>query len=272
MHPLVALMRRYSFGYTATHDFSVCDEVMVPEYELWMGDHRLVGRDENYKPGTRRVYTEFPGLGFAVHEIVCNGDRIAMRFSEHGRSITRGGEAVWGGISMYLWNGRQLIRCVVEQDYWARRDQLHAKVPRPIEPPGMDPWTGPVVPVDPAAEKVATAWLSSGELLDSTLSVLDDEWCAPAARLRLKNIQVRIDDLFSAGSRVPFHVTLDGAYAGGLPGLDDAVGHAVRVPVSGILDVADRRVVGVQAITGRLDAFRQLTVLQETAVVAGGAA
>jgi predicted ester cyclase len=101
-------MRRYSYAYTASHDFSVLDELMVPDYELWMGDSRVTGREENYRPATARVYEEFPGLGFVVHELLCSGERIALRFSEHGRSVTRGGSASWSGISLYRWDGKRL--------------------------------------------------------------------------------------------------------------------------------------------------------------------
>ena len=32
MEPFVALMRRYCIDYTNSHDQSVCDEIMAPEY------------------------------------------------------------------------------------------------------------------------------------------------------------------------------------------------------------------------------------------------
>ena len=259
LHPLVALMRRYSYAYTASHDFAVSRELMVPDYELWMGEHRIVGHQEQYVPATERVYREFPGLGFVVHDVVCDGERIALRFSEHGRSVTRGGTAVWAGISTYTWDGARLTRCLVEQDYWSRRDQLHSGAPRPIEPPGMDPWTAPVTPADATTEDVVRSWLARGDLLDAEQAVLDDEWCSPAARVRVDGATVDVEDLFTAGDRAPFHATVRGTYAGGLPGLEGAVGAPVRVPVAGLARVAGGEVVEMQAVTGRLDAFRQLT-------------
>lgn len=75
--PFVALMRRYCIDYTARHDLSVCDEIMVPGYTLHMGTHHLAGRDEAYKPAAAAQFRQFPGLCLTVSEIICSGDRFA---------------------------------------------------------------------------------------------------------------------------------------------------------------------------------------------------
>ena len=70
MDPFVALMRRYVVDYTNSHDLAVCDEIMEPDYVLRMGPHVVAGRDEAYKPATRKQLEQFPGLGLTVHEVV----------------------------------------------------------------------------------------------------------------------------------------------------------------------------------------------------------
>jgi patatin-like phospholipase/acyl hydrolase len=52
--PLVALMRRYCIDYTARHDLSVCDDIMVPGYTLHMGTHDLVGPRRRLQARGRR--------------------------------------------------------------------------------------------------------------------------------------------------------------------------------------------------------------------------
>ena len=91
--PFVALMRRYVNDYTNRHDTTVCKDIMEPDYTLRMGPHIVTGRDDNYIPAAQRQFRQFPGLCLTVHEIVTNGARLAMRFSEHGAS-TRDGSRV----------------------------------------------------------------------------------------------------------------------------------------------------------------------------------
>ena len=63
VHPLVQLMRRYVFAYTCCHDFSECRRVMVDDYVLCMGEHRLTGCDGQYTEATAKQFRQFPGLG-----------------------------------------------------------------------------------------------------------------------------------------------------------------------------------------------------------------
>ncbi len=39
--PLAASLRRYCFAYTASHDPSVCDDIMVEDYTLHMGEFEI---------------------------------------------------------------------------------------------------------------------------------------------------------------------------------------------------------------------------------------
>src|ERR1700712_3624269 len=62
--PFAALLRRYSYAYTARPDLDVCPQIMTDDYVLRMGEHVLRGRDEAYIPATQRQFRQYPSLGF----------------------------------------------------------------------------------------------------------------------------------------------------------------------------------------------------------------
>ena len=211
MDPFVALMRRYVVDYTNSHDLAVCDEIMEPDYVLRMGPHVVAGRDEAYKPATRKQLEQFPGLGLTVHEVVSNGERLALRFSEHGASVRHGGAvAVWGGIGLYAWNGRRLTANRVEQDYLARRRQLADGVPDTVPPPAPAPWDTAAREPDAGTERAARAWAEQG--MPTLGDVVVDDGSHPATLVEPDAVVV--DDLFSAGDRAAVHVTISGRSAG----------------------------------------------------------
>ena len=257
MHPFVALMRRYCIDYTNSHDQSVCDEIMEPDYVVHISGFDLV-RDESYKPAVTDIFGRAPGLGLAVHELVLNGDRLCMRFSEHAAMP---GLACWRGIGLYRWNGERLVENWVEQDYLAMHRQLTTGEPDALEPPHLDPWvtTEPVAP-DDRAEKAVRAWLEAGDLGDARRVLIDDTVDGPWSAA-VEADSVVIDDLFSAGPRVPFHVTITGPYRGGIADVpDDHVGTPVTLHASGIADVADDGSIDVvRAVTTRMTVRAQLT-------------
>jgi hypothetical protein len=253
MEPFVALMRRYVNDYTNRHDVSVCAEIMAPDYTLRMGPHVLAGRDEHYIPASRKQFAQFPGLCLTVHEIVTDGDRLAMRFSEHGRSVHHDGRAaVWGGLGLYRWDGAVLVENYVEQDYLARRRQLATGVPATVEPPALAPWDTEAVAADPEAEAVVRAWLDDpgGVTVDGDADAL------------LAQPSAQVDDLFSAGPHVAFRVTRTGTYAGGLEEVDAAVvGSPATLHLVGLVSVADGRVGGGRIVVDRLGLVRSLAMV-----------
>ena len=256
MEPFVALMRRYCIDYTNSHDQSVCDEIMAPEYVVHISGWDLP-RDAAYKPAVSNVFQRFPGLQLQVHEFVTNGDRLAMRFSEHGAAADAGGRfAVWGGIGLYRWNGRQLLENFVEQDFLAQEQQLATGAPAPLEVPHLDPWVGTrAEPASPDAEQVVRAWLAKGDLRAASDAVIDGSWYEPLAPSPLEVEAVGVNDLFSAGARVAFHVTQRGRYRGGIPGADPTwVGRATSLRCVGFATVRNGEVRAVRAITDRLGA------------------
>ena len=265
IQPILSLMRTYSFAYTANHDFGVCASIMVDDYELRMGPHWIVGRDGGYRKATQRQYDQFPGLGFIVHDVVTNGERVALRFSEHGHSEYADADAVWAGISMYQWDGSRLVSCWVEQDYFARRRQLRTGVANQIEAPGMDPWSTGVEPANPASEAIVRAWILGGGIDDSVAGSLDDEWCSPVERASLLVRDTTIDDIFSAGNRVAFHVSEVGETNVGA-GTNMEVTSVTRY-LSGIAQV-DGSSISARVVTDRLSIAKQLS--SKTPRLAGG--
>jgi hypothetical protein len=253
VEPFVALMRRYCIDYTNSHDQSVCDEIMAPEYVVHISGFDLP-RDAAYKPAVTQVFARFPGLQLQVHELVTNGERLAMRFSEHGAALdARGRLAAWGGIGLYRWNGRQLLENFVEQDFLAQEEQLASGVPAPLEPPHLDPWLATrAEPANAAAEAVVRAWLAKGELRAAPSAVIDGSWYAPEPKAPLEVEGVEVNDLFSAGACVAFHVTQRGRYRGGLAGADAAwAGSRAALRCAGLARVEGGEVRAVRAITDR---------------------
>jgi predicted ester cyclase len=260
MEPFVALMRRYCIDYTSSHDQGVCDEIMEPEYVVHISGFDLP-RDAAYKPAVTAVFARFPGLQLQVHEIVTNGERLAMRFSEHGAATDAGGRfAAWGGIGLYRWNGRRLLENFGEQDFLSQEMQLARGEAAPLETPHLDPWCGTrAEPLDPGAEAVVRSWLARGDLRDVADAVIDDSWYAGAWQPPLDVDAVEIDDLFSAGDRVAFHVRLRGSYRDGLSGVDASLrGRAAELRCSALARVRDGRVTALRAITDRLGVRQQL--------------
>ncbi len=254
MHPFVALMRRYCHDYTNRQDFAACDTIMVPEYTLHMGTHHLSGRDSQYKPATTRQFQQFPGLCLTVNEVVTNGERLCLRFSEHGASVRHNGaRASWSGIGLYKWNGERLTENFVEQDYYSRRGQLAKGVALPVEASAIAPWdTTPSAP-NREAEQVVRELLLRGDLMATDGVVFDDEWTGATRQRVIEPRGALIDDLFSAGDQVAFHAGLNGRVTRDfVPGGADVVLH-----MSGLLTVQDGHVVSGRVIRDRLGLYRR---------------
>jgi hypothetical protein len=220
-------------------------------------------RDESYGPLVTSLFESAPGLGLVVHEFVLNGDRLCMCFSEHGAMPTEHGPrlACWRGIGLYKWNGRRLTENYVEQDYLAAQEQLATGEPHPLQPPHLDPWvmTEPVPP-DPEAESTVRAWLEKGDLAAAGAIEIDDTRTGRPYVPVLDVDTVTVNDLFSAGPKVPFHVTLTGAYRDGLgDAAVDQVGAPTSLLVAGVAEVAGGAVANVRAVTTRLQALALLT-------------
>jgi hypothetical protein len=262
MHPFVALMRKYCIDYTNSHDQSLCDEIMEPDYVVHINRMDLV-RSTTYSAAVSAFFRAAPGLGLVVHELVVNDSRLCMHFSEHGAFAAGDGRALacWRGIGLYKWNGRRLTENFVEQDYFAMQQQLATGVPHPLKPPHLDPWmTTEAAAPDEGAEQVVRGWLAKGDLAAAQAVEIDDSRTGRPYEPVLDVEVVTVDDLFSAGSSVPFHVTLQGRYRGALgAAFDIHVGQPARLDAAGIARVAGGAVTAVDLVTTRLVAASDLT-------------
>lgn len=257
MNKFVALMRRYVYDYTNRHDFAVCDEIMAPDYTLHMGTYDITGRDTQYKPATNKQFEQFPGLCLTVNEIVTNGSRLSLRFSEHGASMRHNGAlASWSGIGLYKWDGERLTENYVEQDYFSRRAQLSSGRPKPVEAPALAPWDTQPRPENSAAESVVRRLLHDGELTATSGIEFDDAWTGAPLQKILQADGAVIDDLFSAGDQVAFRITQSGRV---LADFDAAsVGRSAILHMTGIVTVRDGRIVAGRVIRDRLGLYRRL--------------
>ncbi len=255
MDPFVALMRRYCIDYTNSHDLSVCDSIMEPSYVVHIAGMSLE-RDAAYKPAVEQVFERFPALGLVVHDLATNGDRLVMRFSEHG-ATSDGTVACWAGIGLYAWNGTRLTQCRVEQDFVSQQRQLEGGATHLLEAPHLDPWVTTIAQApDPDMEVIARAWLAEGDLTAAPAGRIDE---ADIGR-HLPIVEVdRVDvhDLFSAGDRVAFHAAWHGRYTGGLDGIDGD-GRGIHVDVAGLLTVRDGAVARVHAVTDRFGTWLRM--------------
>jgi predicted ester cyclase len=261
MEPFVALMRRYCVDYTNAQDLSVCDELMVPSYTLHMGGYHLTGRDEAYKSAVAAQFEQFPGLCLTVHELAASGDRLAMRFSEHGASARHGGNAAaWSGLGLYRWNGERLVENFVEQDYYARRRQLISGVPDAVEAPAVAPWDTVAEQSQDEALATVRAWLchtASSDALAAPAGLRCDDG-NPAHRL-LEVESVEVDDAFSTGNRVGFHAALTGRYCGGLgEDVADRRGAEVTLHIAGLVCTEAGGVISGRVIRDRLGVYKTL--------------
>lgn len=260
MNKFVALMRRYCYDYTNRQDFTACDSIMVPGYTLHMGTHELRGRDEFYKPATLRQFRQFPGLVLTINEIITNGDRLCLRFSEHGASVRHEGKrAAWSGIGLYKWDGERLLENYVEQDYYSRRLQLAVGRPVEVEPPAIGPWDTESRAANAAAEDWVRESLQRGQLLKHAAIRFDDGSSSGPPQRILEPTQVRINDLFSAGENVAFHIAQEGVLLADFSqGRPELVGVPVVLHMAGVVTVKDGAVTAGRVIRDRLGLQRRL--------------
>jgi hypothetical protein len=255
----VRLMKHYVIDYTNRNDQSQTPLIMEDDYLLRMGDHFVRGRDTAYHAATAKQMDQFPNLCLTVHEIATSGERLVMRFSEHGSSRLHDGRAcAWGGIGLYQWNGRRLTCNHVEQDYLSRRRQLKEGAPYPVDHPAVDPWNRKAEAADPEAEAVVRTWLDSGRLAETPGILLDDGWTGAGVTPLIRQSRIEINDFFSCGSVVAFHLAQHGALIpdADVPGRE---GEETHLHMAGMVRVEDGRVASGRIIRNRLELSRRLS-------------
>ena len=254
-HPFVGLIRRYVLDYLACGNPDVCDEIMDPDYMLYMGGHELGPRDAVYVPAVANQMQQFPGLCMTANEVMCNGDRLALRFTQHGASQRHDGRtAAWAGVGLYYWDGERLTSNWALEDYYARRRQLAAGTTNSLEPPAVAPWDEQAVPADSVAVEVVRGWLLAGSIHGTAGVDFDDEWDGHACGPLVDVADTVVDDIFGSGDRVAFHVTQTGSYVGGA-GKDDLRGTAATLRSAGIVRMADGAIVSGRVVRDRSGMF-----------------
>lgn len=230
LHPVAVLARRFCVDWLDRADASVPPEIMTPGYRVHIGLAELDGVDA-YTTGTLGQLTQFAGLLLTVHQLVSDGDQLALHFTEHGASTRHAGRAAaWGGVALFRIEDGRLAENWTQEDYYARRRQLAQGQADPVPAPAVSPWTTPVRAPAPAAEKIARRWLAEPS---SAAVVVDD-----GGRLVIEPASFRVDRLFSAGDVVAFAGAWRGRYTGGLDGADAPVDD-VELGACGLLTVDD---------------------------------
>ena len=251
------LMKHYVVDYTNSHDQAETARIMEPDYHLRMGPYDVVGRDTAYHAATRKQMDQFPGLGLTVHEVWTSGERLMMRFSEHGASNRHDGAlTAWGGIGLYRWNGDRLVSNSVEQDYFSRARQMKTRVPNSVEGPAIAPWDTVAEAPDVAVEAVVRAWLEGGDLARTPGVLCDDAWTGAAVEAVVDQTDIAINDLFSCGAHVGFHATQKGGLSADFAPTPADVGKAVELHMAGIVHVENGAVASGRIIRNRLDLQR----------------
>ena len=107
-------------------------------------------------------------------------------------------------------------------------------------------------------------WLRSGNIHGQPNVAFDDEWdghpCGPVIEVGETEVgetevgETRVDDLFSAGDRVAFHMTQTGTYVGGA-GKDDRLGTPATLRSAGIVTVVDGVIASGRVIRDRSGLF-----------------
>ncbi|HSG78795.1 MAG TPA: nuclear transport factor 2 family protein [Acidimicrobiia bacterium] len=228
------LMRIYCDDYTTQGDLTVVPSIIHPSYRFTMSGSTL-DYDRYLAMVESALGDHFPDLGLVVHDLFADDDRIALRFSEHA-TWTNGNRAVWMGISMYRRAGDgRLSECLVEQDFYGRRQQLSSGVADPLPAAMDDPWSTAVAAEEPDAVAVARAWALKAPL---------------PAPVRAEDVV--IEDAFGSGRKVALRLRIDGTYRGGLFGIpDEAVGAPCWIHVNTISHVGDGRVTDSWAVSDR---------------------
>lgn len=244
MSAILPLVRRWAVDWLSSHDPSVLGALVTDDYELRIGGLQLEGRS-TYRDAVLGQLRQFPGLVLTVHDVIGTGDRAAVRFTEHGASKVHDGRiAAWGGIALFRATDGRLAATFAEEDYTARRRQLRSGTPDAVEAPHPAPWDIQEAPRSPEAEAVVADWIAAGMPAVEGVLLDDQVHGQQVAPLTLGGPPL-VDELFSAGSRVAFHVTpVDG-------------GETTGAAVAGIVDVEDGKVTSGRLVRDRLGAERR---------------
>lgn len=257
IHPTAALLRGFAVDFLTGHDLEVPSRIMAPDYRLTIGGHVLQGRDDSYLPATATQLERFPGLCVTVHDLMIGDEAAAFHFTEHGASLRHDGQACcWDGVAVFRVRDGRLASCWAEEDYFSRKQQLSVGRCGQVQSPHVAPWDTDAAAPDPDVEKVARAWLSR-DVPVATMGVdVSEGTASPCPDDLVQVSETTINELFSAGRRVAFHVTQRGTYAGGFDDVKEgAVGTSAVLHAAGLLTVRRGEVVAARVTSDRLGLY-----------------
>lgn len=254
--PLVELARRFTIDWLDRADTSVPAEIMSSDYTIHIGGIDMAGLDA-YTEATSGQLQRFPGLQLTIHDLITDGDRLALVFTEHGASVKDGlNPAAWSGVTLFRSDGGRFVENWTQEDYYSRRRQLRDGRADVIAAPAPAPWTTAPAAPSPDALSAARAWLAAPTFEDIRL---DD---ALESQPALEVESVDVVEIFTAGDRVAFDAVWTGSYRGTLAGLPDA-GAAATLGVAGVLDVVDKKITSGRIVTDRLGLHKSLRTAGE---------
>ncbi len=155
MEPIVRHLRRYCSEYVGRQNTDALDDLLVDDYVLKIGGSDYLGPDA-FKAAAKGVFSQFPTVDVAMHEIVVDGDRVGALFTERSSlSAKPDRSAIWEVVTLFRWNGEKFTTCWVEQDFYGRRQQLRSGTPADHALSGADPWMAQTTPQDDGAADAA---------------------------------------------------------------------------------------------------------------------
>jgi hypothetical protein len=251
MHPLLTLTRKFYVNYAHAQNEELIPVLVGPEFIVHSGGFVLENQDQ-YRSVVQQAFIEYPTMGICVHDVVTDGEFIAVRFTEHGTSTRRQASAAWRGISLYRSDGECFVENWVELDLAARSRQFSSGDCDEIESPHVDPWSATDAdPPAPGLLAVTTEWLGKGDLFDAKEVAFDDgRNDEPSARYLDAN-NTSINALVLSGNRAAFHVTQHGSYVGRYPGSEGSEGKDSSIDIAGFLSCEDGVVTSVIAVSDR---------------------
>lgn len=247
-HGLVELARLFTVEWINRADPRAPERIVCADYVVHISGVEIRDR-ARYAEATLGQLEQFPGLTLTVHDLICDGQCLAMAFSEHGSSTKHDGRlAAWRGVALFNWDGNRLTENWTQEDYFARRRQLQAGSPDAVAAPMVAPWAVQPAGGDVESEAIARAWVSAADF--SGISVDDGLEPGPLA--------LAVDDtsfsrVFSAGRSVAFAATLNGIASPPRPQV------AAALDITGLVHVREGRVSSGTVVTDRLGLHRRLT-------------
>jgi len=261
------VFRRYVTDFVNRHDFSVLPAIMTETYQLETGGHVIAGRDGNYRDAVAKQLEQFPGLVFTPHELFHVGDRLAVRFTEHGTSLRHEGRAAaWTNIAIYAVADGRLSRCSIEQDYFARRQQLLSGVASLVDHPHISPWDVPPSKTNAHAEKIVRDWLTSAAF--QTGGIVNVDGMSVEIPRIIQGDDVEVLEILAGGDQVAFHAVHRGQLAGDFPTDQPThLGASAFIHLSGLVRLRGREICAGHIVRDRWGLYRRLGSMERQPVL-----